>query len=124
VVGLESSAIYLASCFSKPDPAAPVELIGAARPVPAGGTTPISHRDLVKMLIEVAGSGRVTFVAWPPDKKRIDIGSFYTDSSKFRRTVGWEPIVELREGLTRTVQYYRGCLDRYVDPPQTAVVTT
>jgi UDP-glucose 4-epimerase len=88
-----------------------------------GGTTPISHRDLVHMLIEVAGSGRLTFVDWPPDKKRIDIGSFYSDSSKFRRTVGWEPRVDLREGLSRTIAYYRGCFDRYLDPPHATAVS-
>ena len=31
------------------------------------------------------------FVPWPDDKKRIDIGSFATDSSKIERAVGWAP---------------------------------
>src|SRR4029079_12009634 len=32
-----------------------------------GGSEPIAHRDLVQMLIRVAGSGRYRFVDWPPD---------------------------------------------------------
>ncbi len=82
-----------------------------------GGSEPISHRDLVTLLLEVAGTGRVRYVEWPPEKKRIDIGSFYADSSKFRAAVGWEPRVSLRDGLAASVAYYRQYLDRYIDAP-------
>ncbi len=80
-----------------------------------GGDAPVSHRDLVALLIDVAGSGSVRFVEWPPDKKLIDIGSFYADSSKFARVTGWRPAVSLREGLTRSVAFYREHLARYID---------
>jgi len=80
-----------------------------------GGAEPIAHRDLVELLIEVAGSGRIAYVPWPEDKKRIDIGSFYSDSSKFRGTTGWTAAVALREGLRRTIDYYRAHLPRYVE---------
>jgi UDP-glucose 4-epimerase len=79
-----------------------------------GGGEPVSHRDLVGLLIEVAGSGHVRCVEWPPDKLRIDIGSFYSDSSKFRRVTGWSPTMSLRDGLRRTIDYYRAHYDRYV----------
>ena len=80
-----------------------------------GGERPIAHADLVKMLIAVAGSGRVTLVDWPAEKKRIDIGSFYSDSSKFAAATGWRPTVDLRDGLERTVAFYREHLSQYVD---------
>ena len=79
-----------------------------------GGDEPISHRDLAHLLIDVAGSGSVEFVEWPPEKKAIDIGSFYSDSQKFRSAVGWQPRVGLREGLERTVAYYRDHFSHYV----------
>jgi UDP-glucose 4-epimerase len=82
-----------------------------------GGSEPISHRDLTAMLIDVAGSGTMRFVEWPQDKKIIDIGSFYADSTKFSRATGWRPTVSLREGLARTVAYYREHLPRYLDAP-------
>ncbi|MGH9313615.1 MAG: NAD-dependent epimerase/dehydratase family protein, partial [Vicinamibacterales bacterium] len=82
-----------------------------------GGAEPVSHRDLVRLLLDVAGSGSVRFVEWPPDKKLIDIGSFYADSSKFMRVTGWRPGVDLREGLARTVAFYREHLTRYLDEP-------
>ena len=80
-----------------------------------GGMTPISHRDLVELLIEVAGTGRVRYVPWPPEKKQIDIGSFYTDSSKFRQATGWTATVPLREGFARTIAFYREHLAQYVE---------
>ena len=80
-----------------------------------GGLEPISHRDLVALLIEVAGSGSMRCVPWPPEKLRIDIGSFYSDSSKFTAATGWRPAVALREGFQRTVAFYRANLPHYVE---------
>ena len=79
-----------------------------------GGTEPISHKDLVKVLLEEAGRGSVRYVEWPDEKRKIDIGSFYSDSRKFARTTGWQPAVALREGFRRTFAYYREHFDRYV----------
>ena len=82
-----------------------------------GGTEPISHRELVQLLIETAGSGSVRFVEWPEEKKAIDIGSFYSDSTKFQTTAGWQARVPLREGFRRTVAYYRAHLSKYLEDP-------
>ncbi|MBE3096991.1 MAG: NAD-dependent epimerase/dehydratase family protein [Planctomycetes bacterium] len=79
-----------------------------------GGPAPVSHRDLVHQLIEIAGSGRVRYVEWPAEKKAIDIGSFYADSRKLQSAVGWTPRVALREGLASAVAYYREHLAHYV----------
>ena len=79
------------------------------------GDEPISHRDLTALLIRVAGGGSVRYVEWPPEKKAIDIGSFYADSKKFNRTTGWSATVPVPDGLRRTVAFYRQHFDRYVD---------
>lgn len=81
-----------------------------------GGAEPIAHRDLVALLIELAGQGSARLVEWPDEKKRIDIGSFYTDSSKFTSAVGWRPLVPLRTGLTETLAYFRANLAHYLGP--------
>jgi UDP-glucose 4-epimerase len=72
-----------------------------------GGDRPISHRDLTTLLVEVAGTGSVQYVEWPPEKKAIDIGSFYADSTKFTRTTGWTPATSLADGLRQTLAFYR-----------------
>ncbi len=85
-----------------------------------GGDTPYALRELAQVITEVAESGRIECVDWPADKKMIDIGSFYVDSSKFRRVTGWAPRVSLRDGMQRTVAYYRKHYRQYVDAPGTA----
>jgi UDP-glucose 4-epimerase len=83
-----------------------------------GGDEPVSHRDLTALLLKVAGSGRVEYVDWPPEKRAIDIGSFYADSTKFMKATGWAPTVTIGEGLRRTVAFYREHLPRYVGGDQ------
>jgi UDP-glucose 4-epimerase len=82
-----------------------------------GGDEPFDHRTLATMLVDVAGTGRIQYVDWPAEKKAIDIGSFYADSTKFKTATGWSPTVTMRDGLARTVAFYRQHLDRYLDPP-------
>jgi UDP-glucose 4-epimerase len=79
-----------------------------------GGLEPIAHRDLVQMLIGIARSGRYRFVEWPPEKKAIDIGDFYADSTRIRQTLGWAPVVTLPDGLRRTIDFYRAHFNQYV----------
>src|SRR5712692_67592 len=83
-----------------------------------GGDEPISHRNLAALLLKVAGTGSVRYVEWPAEKKAIDIGSFYADSTKFKTTTGWRPTVSLEEGLRRTVAFYREHFCHYVEPHQ------
>ena len=70
-----------------------------------GRLEPISHRDLVELLVSVAGTGRYRCVDWPPEKKAIDIGDFYAESSLIQRTLGWHAVTPLRTGLVRTLDY-------------------
>ena len=83
-----------------------------------GGDVPVSHSQLAAELVRIAGAGRVEYVSWPPDKKVIDIGSFYADSTRFMKATGWKPAISLADGLTRTVDFYRQHFSRYVDAAQ------
>lgn len=43
----------------------------------------------------------------PPDyHKRVDVGNFLVDNSK-TRALGWECMVSVKEGIKRTLEYYR-----------------
>ncbi|MBI3838531.1 MAG: GDP-mannose 4,6-dehydratase [Planctomycetia bacterium] len=50
---------------------------------------------------------KVESVPFPEDKKIIDIGDYYGDFSKFHGVTGWNPAVDLEEGLEKTVAFYR-----------------
>ncbi|HUK34943.1 MAG TPA: NAD-dependent epimerase/dehydratase family protein [Vicinamibacterales bacterium] len=84
-----------------------------------GGSEPISLKDLASKLVAIAGGGRLECIAWPSEKRAIDIGSFYADSSKLRSTTGWAPSVSLDDGFRRTVDFYRANFPQYVDDAQT-----
>ena len=79
-----------------------------------GGEAAISLLELARMLIDIAGAGSYTLVPFPEDRKRIDIGDFQSDPTKIRQALGWQPRVGLREGLERTVAYYRQHKERYL----------
>jgi UDP-glucose 4-epimerase len=79
-----------------------------------GGDGPISLKQLGDLLVETAGSGTYVERAFPPDRKRIDIGDYYADDGAIRKALGWEPRTSLREGLAITLDYYRQHLRRYL----------
>lgn len=72
-----------------------------------GAAPPVNLKDLAALLIDVAGAGTWELVTFPPDRKRIDIGSYYADYGHIERTLGWAPKVPLAEGLARSLAFYR-----------------
>ncbi len=71
------------------------------------GGEPVSHVELTKLLLKIAGSGSYTLVPWPPERKAIDIGDVYSSYAKIESVLGWKPTVGLEEGLSKTVEFYK-----------------
>ncbi|MEP9388131.1 UDP-glucuronic acid decarboxylase family protein [Mesorhizobium sp. KR9-304] len=84
--------------------ASPAEVIG---PINIGNTREFTILELAKMVIEITGSGseivRKPLPGDDPKQRQPDI-------TKAREKLGWEPTVPVREGLTRTVAYFRELL--------------
>jgi len=78
------------------------------------GETPISLGDLARLLVEITGQGGVRHVPFPPERQLIDIGSYYGSAAKIGAELGWRPRTPLREGLERTIRYYRDHLRHYL----------
>ena len=72
-----------------------------------GNDEHLALRDLAQMIVDAAGSGSVEFVPWPPDRDAIDIGSYFGDSSKAKRLLGWVPDTDFVDGIRRTIAFYR-----------------
>jgi UDP-glucose 4-epimerase len=72
-----------------------------------GGDEIVNFRDLAALLIELNGGGAYDLVAFPPDRKTIDIGDYYGDYSLLHERLGWRPRVSLRDGLGRTLAFFR-----------------
>jgi len=71
-----------------------------------GGTERINLKDLVEIMIDINGGGSYSITPFPEERKKIDIGDFYSDFTKIRDELGWEPKVSLRQGLQKTFEYY------------------
>ncbi len=78
-----------------------------------GGLRPVSHLELIRTLIAVAGTGSYRITPFPPERKVIDIGSVYSDWSHAREVLGWAPKVDLEEGLRRTIAFFRQHREHY-----------
>lgn len=71
-----------------------------------GADDPISLLDTANLIEEISPNALYELVPFPPDRKAIDIGDYYADYRMIRSKLGWQPKVSLKEGLTRTIDYY------------------
>jgi UDP-glucose 4-epimerase len=79
-----------------------------------GAESIVSLKDLAGLLVEINEGGEYKVRDFPPDQKRIDIGDYYADFGLIKAALGWQPAVPLREGLERTLGFYRQNLAQYV----------
>ena len=79
-----------------------------------GGSPAVTLRDLATALVRANGAGEFRVAEFPPDRAKIDIGSYVADDRAFRAATGWAPAVPLEEGLARTLAWFRPRLDRYI----------
>jgi UDP-glucose 4-epimerase len=79
-----------------------------------GGIQPVSLKEIIETLIAITGRGSFKTQPFPEHLKNIDIGSYYTDSTKIQQALGWTPQVGLREGLERTLAYYEHHREHYL----------
>ena len=79
-----------------------------------GGSDVVTLAALAEAMITANGSGEYQIREFPPERKRIDVGDFLIDDSRFRLLSGWRPCFDLVEGLRRSLKYYRTHLKAYL----------
>ena len=80
-----------------------------------GGDSVVSLKELADLLIEANdGNGSYAIRTFPEERKRIDIGDYYSDDQRIRGSLQWEPKVSLRDGLKRTLLFYREHIQQYL----------
>src|SRR5262245_59124136 len=72
-----------------------------------GGSEVITLNDLAKLLIQINRSGQYSTRQFPSERKRIDIGDYYSDYSLINSTLNWTPKISLRIGLAQSLAYYK-----------------
>jgi CDP-glucose 4,6-dehydratase len=71
----------------------------------AGGERPHSVGEVVERIAELAGGGLEP--EFGPGNPAGEIDRQFVDSTKLREATGWEPRIDLPEGLGRTLEWYR-----------------
>ena len=71
-----------------------------------GSAEYVNLKDLAAMMVALFGKGSYQIVPFPPERKAIDIGDYYSDFTKIRNALGWAPRVSLKEGLKKSLEYY------------------
>lgn len=83
-------------------------------PFNLGAPETISLRRLAELLIEVNGAGELTVRPFPEERRKIDIGDYYSCYQRFQQATGWAPRRSLRQTLERTLQFYRQNAHHYL----------
>ncbi len=81
-----------------------------------GGPEKLSLNQIACLASEIAGVAAPSHRPFPGAIKAIDIGSYFTDSSRAARELDWHPQVNFAAGIRRTLDYYRAELPFYLDP--------
>ena len=72
-----------------------------------GSTEVLGLKQLAEMMVGLGYGGTFELIPFPPERKAIDIGDYYSDFSLISQELGWTPKVNLQEGLKRTMAYYQ-----------------
>jgi dTDP-glucose 4,6-dehydratase len=73
-------------------------------PTNIGNPHEMTILEFARTVIELCGSrSQIIFKPLPQDDPKVR----QPDISKARRVLGWEPKVDLRTGLTRTLAYFK-----------------
>lgn len=70
--------------------------------------------EVAALSVELSGSGSFRLIPFPEEKKRIDVGSVACDYSAMTQATGWVPSTPLRDGIARTIEYFRPRLPAYL----------
>lgn len=80
-----------------------------------GSTEVVGLKVLAEMMVDLGYGGTYELIPFPPERKAIDIGDYYSDFSLITNELGWAPKVGLREGLMKTMDYYAKNYANYWD---------
>ncbi|HYM09110.1 MAG TPA: NAD-dependent epimerase/dehydratase family protein [Bryobacterales bacterium] len=82
-----------------------------------GGAPPSSLLEIAQAVARAAGGVPIECIPFPEDRKPIDIGSYYSDITRIRGDLGWEPRTDFERGAAETVAFYRRFAEHYLHGP-------
>ncbi|WP_243438918.1 NAD-dependent epimerase/dehydratase family protein [Fundidesulfovibrio soli] len=78
-----------------------------------GHSRPSSFLELAEVITSMTDTPW-EFTPFSAERKTQEPGDFFSDITKIHSVTGWSPVTELREGVARTLEYYREHLPKYL----------
>ena len=80
-----------------------------------GGPEPLSLTEIARIAAQEAGVGNES-KPYPAELQPINIGSYYSSSTRLAEEFGWHPKVDILQGVQQTLAYFRLHLNSYLEP--------
>jgi dTDP-glucose 4,6-dehydratase len=78
-------------------------------PVNIGNPREMTIKQFAEEIIRITGTkSQIEHKPLPVDDPKVR----QPDITRARKVLGWEPKVEFEEGITKTIEYFKGCLER------------
>jgi UDP-glucose 4-epimerase len=74
-----------------------------------------SVAQIAEATVKHIGAGHVKYVPWPKERKSTEIGDAVISNKKIKNYMKWSPKHSLESGLKMTRDYFRSCLDKYIE---------
>ena len=68
----------------------------------ATGSQHLTVREIAETIVSVFQQGQVTYVEWPDERRRIEIGNVKLSSARLHAITNWKPHYDFMSGLQKT----------------------
>jgi UDP-glucose 4-epimerase len=72
-----------------------------------GDDQPINFKEIVSTIVEEAKTGSYKFTPFSAERALQEPGDFYSDITRINKEIGWRPKHNFREGIIKTIEYYK-----------------
>ena len=63
--------------------------------------------DICNTLVELCGAGKIENIDFTENQLKFDERNTCMDITKIKKQIGWEPKIGIKEGIKRTIDYYK-----------------
>ena len=78
-----------------------------------GSATITPFIEMAHLVAEAVPGTVVKQVEWPADRYFVETGDYVSDLGKITKAIDWRPKTSIKEGINKTVDYYRKYRDKY-----------
>jgi len=81
----------------------------------AVGDKHLSVAQIAEETVKYIGNGKVKYIDWPENREKVEIGDAVISNEKIKNVLNWKPIINMKDGLIKTKEYFSTCLTEYLN---------